>query len=118
MRSNTRIRAGSPTSQGCAPTIARSSHRSSLVRARADLFPMLDMGHKSEIRGYGDSLTCHRKSEAAATGRLSLRRQDRDRLDLQQIGRIGETGYLQQRRGRQRAFLEIERAHVAEFRGV
>jgi hypothetical protein len=50
MRSNTRIRAGSPTSQGCAPTIARSSHRSSLVRARADLFPMLDMGHKSEIR--------------------------------------------------------------------
>src|SRR5688500_14833691 len=51
MRSNTRIRAGSPTSQGCAPTIARSSHRHSLARERADLFPMLDTGHKSEIRG-------------------------------------------------------------------
>src|ERR1700752_5361028 len=75
MRSNPRIRAGSPTSQGYVPTIARSLHRNSLARARADLFPMLDKGHKSETREFFQAAPAPRMSNLRAL--LALRR---DRL--------------------------------------
>src|SRR5216683_6067309 len=48
-----------------------------------------------------------------------LRRQDRDRLDLEQKGRVGEPRHLHQGRGGQRRLVrEVGAAHLAELYSV
>ena len=50
---------------------------------------------------------------------LRLRRQDRDRLDLEQEGRVGEARDLHQRRGGKRLLVrEVGAAHLAKLRAV